>query len=125
MLYTLAQLSFLLQRNARTIYRAHQEYQVGKLHDTAEGRRLLFTEEEYEFLHHLFWSKRRTDIMKKKGVAEIIAALKEHPMNVYDLARYIHLSKSNVESLLVSMTIVFSELSEDENGVLYFGYCEE
>lgn len=118
--YTLEQLAILLGKNSKTIYRAHLEYHIGKLYEVEEGRRLLFSESEYEFLLDLFWTKRRRELLKRKDVNAVISVLKKTPMTAYDLARTLRVPKSKVQSLLVAMTRVFSELSEDDYGVLYF-----
>ena len=48
--YTIEQLSKLLNRKQRTLYRLHKEHNMGKIGEVAEGRRLLFSEEEYQLM---------------------------------------------------------------------------
>lgn len=121
MLYTIAQLSALLRKVPKTIYNEHVAKGLGTLQETEEGRRLLFTEQEYAYLRQLFDERQKERLMSKPNVNRIIELLKVKPMTLYDIARALKLHKSTVQSLLASMSFVFDELAEDQKGVLYFG----
>jgi len=121
MLYTIAQLSALLRKVPKTIYNEHVSKGIGTLHETEEGRRLLFTEKEYVYLQQLFDERQKERLMAKPNVSRIIALLKKSPMTAYDVARALKIQKSTVQSLLASMSFAFDELQEDQRGVLYFG----
>jgi hypothetical protein len=121
MLYTIAQLSALLRKVPKTIYNEHVTKGIGTLHETEEGRRLLFTELEYQYLQKLFDERQKERLLAKPNVGRIVDLLKKTPMTVYDVARKLKMAKSTAQSLLASMSFIFDELEEDQRGILYFG----
>lgn len=120
MRYTIEQLSKLLNRRPRTLYRMHIEHGIGTLGEVAEGRRLVFTEEEYAYLAELFADKSRDRLLTNQTVAEVIDVLMQTPMTVYDLARKLKVKKSSMQTLITTMTMSFEELVENYKGVLYW-----
>lgn len=121
MLYNIEQVGKLLNKVSKTIYRAHKRYNVGTLHEVAEGRRLLFTEDELVFLKQtIFADTRKEKLLATPQVKKIICALLENPMSVYELARVTNINKGTLQSLLATMSHAFKTLAEDEQGILYF-----
>lgn len=123
MQYTIEQLSKLLNRKQRTLYRLHKEHNMGRIGEVAEGRRLLFSEEEYQLMVQMFADKSRDKLLTNETVAIIIDTLQRTPMTVYDLARKLKIKKSSLQTLIAAMTSQFEELAEDYRGILYWkGY---
>lgn len=123
MQYTIEQLSKLLNRKQRTLYRLHKEHNMGRIGEVAEGRRLLFSEEEYQLMVQMFTDKSRDKLLTNETVAIIIDTLQRTPMTVYDLARKLKIRKSSLQALIAAMTSQFEELAEDYRGILYWkGY---
>lgn len=121
--YTIEQLSKLLNRKPRTLYRLHVEHNMGKIGEVAEGRRLLFSEEEYQLMEQMFADRNKEKLLTNETVATIIDTLQRTPMTVYDLARKLKIKKSSLQTLIAAMTTEFEELAEDYRGVLYWkGY---
>lgn len=120
MKYTLDQVSKLLGKSPRTLYRLHIEHGIGKVQDVAEGRRLLFTNEEFKRLEYLLRDKSRERLLADPRVLDIITTLIDRPMTLYDLTRTTGYRKSTITTLITTMTPVFWELSEDQRGVLYW-----
>lgn len=124
MQYTIEQLSKLLNRKQRTLYRLHKEHNMGKIGEVAEGRRLLFSEEEYQLMVQMFTDRSKEKLLTNETVAIIIDTLQRTPMTVYDLARKLKIKKSSLQTLIAAMTTEFEELAEDYRGVLYWkGYA--
>ena len=124
MQYTIEQLSKLLNRQPRTLYRMHIEHDLGQICDVAEGRRLLFSEEEYKKLCLIFTDNSKDKLLANPTVVKIIMELKKKPMSVYDLARILRVKKSSMQGLIAAMTNEFEELAEDNRGILYWVYVE-
>lgn len=123
MQYTIEQLSKLLNRKPRTLYRLHVEHNMGKIGEVAEGRRLLFSEEEYQLMVQMFADRSKEKLLTNETVATIIDTLQRTPMTVYDLARRLKIKKSSLQTLIAAMTTEFEELAEDYRGILYWkGY---
>lgn len=121
MLYTINQISLRLAKAPKTIYRAHKQYNLGKLYDVAEGRRLLFTEQELDQLENvIFVDKRKEKLLQNEKVREIVSVLKTTPMTLYNLSKKTHISKGTLQSYIMSMSYAFTNLAEDDSGVLYF-----
>lgn len=120
MQYTIEQLSKLLNRQPRTLYRMHIEHDLGQICDVAEGRRLLFSEEEYRKLCLIFTDNSKDKLLANPTVVKIIMELKKKPMSVYDLARILRVKKSSMQGLIAAMTNEFEELAEDNRGILYW-----
>lgn len=125
MQYTIEQLSKLLNKKPRTLYRLHVEHNMGKIGEVAEGRRLLFSEEEYQLMVQMFADKSKERLLTNETVAIIIDTLQRTPMTVYDLARKLKIKKSSLQTLIAAMTTEFEELAEDDRGTLYWkGYAQ-
>lgn len=123
MQYTIEQLSKLLNRKQRTLYRLHRDHNMGKIGEVAEGRRLLFSEEEYQLMVQMFADKSKERLLTNATVAAVIDTLQRTPMTVYDLARKLKIKKSSLQTLIAAMTTEFEELAEDYRGILYWkGY---
>ncbi len=120
MRYTTDQVSKLLGKSPRTLYRMHVEYGLGEVCDAAEGRRLLFTDKEFERLEYLLKDKSRERLLQDHRVLDIITSLVDRPQTIYDLVRSTGMSKSTVATMLSRMTPVFWELTEDQRGVLHW-----
>ena len=87
MTYTTDQVSKLLGKSPRTLYRMHVEHGLGQVQDVAEGRRLLFTEQEFKQLEFLLKDKSRERLMQDHRVLDIVTSLMDRPMTIYDLDR--------------------------------------
>lgn len=124
MVYTIDNLSKLLNRRPRTLYHMHTKHNMGTLQEVAEGRRLLFSEEEYQKMKYLFSDKSKERLLTNATVARLIEVIKETPMNVYDLARELRVKKSSLQGLIAAMTSEFEELAETPSGLLYWKGCK-
>lgn len=120
MTYTTDQVSKLLGKSPRTLYRMHVEHGLGQVQDVAEGRRLLFTEQEFKQLEFLLKDKSRERLMQDHRVLDIVTSLMDRPMTIYDLVRCTGMTKSVVTTLVSTMTPVFWELTEDQRGLLHW-----
>lgn len=132
-MYSLEQVADIIEKPSKVLYKMYREYGYGQLVDDVDGRYLQFGYDDVQELKRLFGPEAKRDkLLERPLVSDIIQCLQRSaPITPYALSLQLPtVDRGNINTLLTTMTSVFTELAEDDYGNLYwidddYQYVEE
>ncbi len=119
MYLTIEQASKLLNKHPKTLYRYHAVYKIGTTAQTEHGERLIFEEEDIQFIKEMLAD---TNVLaSSKDAEKIIDFIKAYPgQTMNTIQKVCNLDRNKTMRIIVALTHAYPELCSDIDDKFYW-----